>query len=103
MRLFQIYYMKPEWFRDGICGDKPDIKNLDKTHQLVTITRGNDLEDIFDFMQGHNWSKNGEAADLIEKLGLHHTSMSVGDIVIDDERNVHLCCSFDWENLGKQE
>ena len=45
----------------------------------------NDLEDVFFKMQGEVWSPHGEARDLILSLGLHHTSMSINDIVYDVE------------------
>jgi hypothetical protein len=32
-------------------------------------------------MQGEFWSPMGEARNLIQTLGLHHTSMSCGDVV----------------------
>jgi hypothetical protein len=39
-------------------------------------------EDIFQAMQGENWSPNGEARELIEARGADHTSMSVGDRIV---------------------
>ena len=33
-------------------------------------------------MQGEAWSPQGQARYLIDKLGVGHTSMSVGDIII---------------------
>ena len=39
------------------------------------------LEKAWEMMQGHNWSPEGEARDLITALGLRHTSMSVGDLI----------------------
>jgi len=39
------------------------------------------LDDVFRYMQGDVWSPNGEARAHIERLGLQHTSMSVGDII----------------------
>lgn len=42
------------------------------------------LEMIFCEMQGEVWSPKGERRSLIEKLGLCHTSMSVGDLVYCD-------------------
>lgn len=29
---FQVWYMRPEWFRNGILGGKPDPADLDATH-----------------------------------------------------------------------
>jgi hypothetical protein len=41
-----------------------------------------DLEKVFREMQGEIWSPNGEAYDLIDALGVEHTSMSTNDIVV---------------------
>jgi predicted MPP superfamily phosphohydrolase len=43
------------------------------------------LDDIFEMMQGENYSPAGEARDLIRSSGTHHTSMSVGDIIEDEK------------------
>ena len=84
MRKYQVWYMKPEWFRDGIMGDEPNGFDLAKTHirlKDVEIERGTsydaECETIWVAMQGENWSPNGEARPLIEEKGLRHTSMSM--------------------------
>jgi len=41
------------------------------------------LDAVYEAMQGHNWSPQGEARAMIEGLGLEHTSMSVGDVIQD--------------------
>lgn len=38
-------------------------------------------EGMFALMQGENWSPQGEAREFIQGKGLHHTSMSIGDII----------------------
>lgn len=83
---FEIWYMKPEYFREFIQGGPdPDPDNLEKTHvhlKDLTLQGGEaQLERVFYMMQGENWSPEGEARDLIEQKGLRHTSMSVGDVV----------------------
>jgi len=81
--------MSPKHFRDGIMGYDwckendclPDPKNLKKTHILLGTMQEDDLNKIFRTMQGERWSPQGEARDKIKKLGLKHTSMSVGDVI----------------------
>ena len=92
MRKYQVWYMKPEWFRDGIMGDEPNGFDLAKTHirlKDVEIERGTsydaECETIWVAMQGENWSPNGEARPLIEEKGLRHTSMSVGDVLVEED------------------
>jgi hypothetical protein len=70
----QIYYKKEPDFmepEDPVC-----IWNYQFLFGLPC-----DLEEVFFLMQGEQWSPNGEARELIELLGLRHTSMSVGDLI----------------------
>jgi hypothetical protein len=93
---YEIWYMRPAYFADGIMGYNflnkygklPDFLNLDKTHALARIIVREDsvssaiLESIFVEQQAHNWGKDADATnDLLESKGLQHTSMSCGDIV----------------------
>ncbi len=41
---------------------------------------------VFGMMQGERWSPKGEARRMIRELGLHHTSMSVGDVMVTNRR-----------------
>jgi len=85
----RIWYARPEKTRDlgvghDFCFKKgllPSRANLEATHILVGAISATDPEAIFDLMQGERWSPSGQARSLITKLGLHHTSMSVGDVV----------------------
>ena len=85
----QIWYVKNEFHRafcmglqfaeaDGFIFDS---KCPGATHELVGYVTDAEKEDLFDALQGENWSPEGEARHLIRKLDVH-TSMSVGDIVI---------------------
>lgn len=84
----EIWYSKPETFRDLIVGSfgkgylNIDPKNLNKTHIKLTTIPATDPEDVFSKMQGENWSPRGEARELITSKGLNHTSMSVGDVMV---------------------
>jgi hypothetical protein len=103
MAKFEIWYMKPDWFREGIFGKKPDPVNLEATHvhlkQLELPGGMAQLQRVFDEMQGENWSPNGEARPLIEAKGLQHTSMSVGDVVVDESGQAHIVARFGFEAL----
>lgn len=59
-----------------------DPKDLSKTHALVGKIQETDLDTVYGLMQGNMWSPRGEARTLINSLGLHHTSMSVGDVIV---------------------
>ena len=78
----EIWYVNNKGFREFIHGDKlPSIENLEKTHILLGKIRGIDLEETYRIMQAEFWSPEGEAAPLLQKLGLKHTSMSIGDVI----------------------
>lgn len=101
---YQVWYMKPEWFRQGICFAKPDPMNLASTHVHLKDVEASGLERVWVAMQGDNWSPNGEAGPLIEEKGLQHTSMSVGDVAIDaDNGEVFLVANIGFKKIGQLE
>lgn len=98
---YQIWYMKPEFFRDGILEIQvPDPHNLAATHVYLKDTEASGLDAVYDGMQDEVWSPNGEARELIQSKGLVHTSMSVGDVIVDDVGNVHLVSMMGFKPLG---
>ena len=110
MRKYEVWYMKAEWFRNGICGDKPDPMRLDKTHvllkeiEVVKTEEETDLERVWVAMQGENWSPKGEARPLIAEKGLRHTSMSVGDVAVEiDSGKVWVVSGVGFKLLGYNE
>jgi hypothetical protein len=104
MAKFQVWYMRPEWFREGSFGKLPDRNDLLKTHvplKSVAVENGtpNPLQYVFHMMQGEIWSPNGEARALIKSKGLEHTSMSVGDVIVDENGRANIVASFGFEEL----
>jgi hypothetical protein len=91
---YVVYYMKPDSFSTFILGVvKPTIADLNTTHtQLLRIERPS-LEEVFHYLQGEVWSPNGEARSLIQRLGLAHTSMSVGDVVHAVDTDEYFVCA----------
>ena len=92
---YEIWYAR-SWIGFGsgmytVCG-------LEKTHVMVCTLDALDLGDAFRRMQGEVWSPNGEARELIERLGLTHTSMSAGDVIYDGQI-YWLCLSGGWKEL----
>ena len=90
----QVWYTKDNF----VLGTSEINKfNLSETHVHI----GNiDLdtfvdapqEDAFRYLQGCRWSPKGEAWDLIKNSGTNHTSMTVGDILVINDK-VYLCKS----------
>jgi len=97
---YQIWYMRPTWFAEGIMGKLPDAGNLHATHLHLTNIDANGLDAGYAAMQAEHWSPNGEARPLIEILGLEHTSMCVGDVLIDDVGNVHTVANTGFKAIG---
>lgn len=89
MSRFQVWYMRPEFFRDGILGFKflqsqaklPRAAHLNATHVFLKEIEAADKNAAFSAMQAEVWSPRGEAQALLEAKGLTHTSMSVGDVL----------------------
>lgn len=76
--------MGAEWARER--GGLPTLATLEETHRLVGTLAETDLEKVWILMQGFSWSPAGQANGLITRLGLRHTSMSVGDVLEIDGR-----------------
>jgi len=99
----EIWYMKPEWFRNGSGGEQPDPANLDRTHIHLGSVAEHIRERLWIALQGEIWSPGGEARDLIRQAGLKHTSMSVGDVIVQDEggvRMAYVVASSGFDYLG---
>lgn len=80
--------------------DTHDVSELPRTHVRVGDVNEADEEQIYAMMQGETWSPRGEARDLIIGLGLHHTSMSVGDAIVFEEGRAVVIAPFGFEELS---
>jgi hypothetical protein len=101
----EVWYSKTEYFGPFNLGEYAefDPQDLSKTHILLgTTDRPKDeknresLSRLFIDLQGENWSPNGEANFLIRRLGLSHTSMSVGDVIRFKTGEVYFCKPISW-------
>lgn len=87
----EIWYAKDAAMRDFVMGldflrrhdpgKVPTRATYKKSHVRIGKIKANRPERIFGMMQGERWSPEGEARTMLGKLGIHHTSMSIGDIV----------------------
>jgi len=109
MKTYSVWYMRPDFFRDGMMGARwlrkhdrmPDPSKLDATHIFLGAFEADSLEGLFYKMQGEVWSPNGEARPIIRAKGLQHTSMSVGDIAVDQNTwEVHLVDRWGFAKIG---
>lgn len=108
MKEFDVFYMRPTFFRDGIMGYNSLVKAkklpkptaLSDTHKFLKTALAENLEDLFRRMQAEVWSPKGEARELISGAGLEHTSMSVGDIAVEANGNVWMVDHTGWKQLN---
>ena len=99
---YQVWYMKPSFFR-GMVGDWPDPHNLSDTHVHLKDIEAESREDAWSRMQADIWSRNDEAHDLIRSKGLQHTSMSIGDVLVEENEAVYLVTATGFKWLPKDE
>jgi len=82
---FGIYYrINPTFREDGFPRTQAQ---LERKYRFVKTVEAESKEQAFEMMQADRWSPNGEARDLIKNLRLHHTSMSVGDLIKEDNKH----------------
>ena len=106
----EIWYAHPDVARDlhiatMVEEEGEDLipetyEDLSDTHVHLGSVAETDLETIFRLMQGLFWSPQGEARALIEKKGLIHTSMNVGDVIVVDGV-MHMVESMGFSRLGE--
>ena len=94
---YKAYYARSPLALLG--GTAPTVADLPQTHVFVRALQATDLEEVYWQMQGENWSPKGEARPLIERLGLSHTSLSLGDVVQAPDGRYHVCRWSGWEEL----
>ena len=98
--MFKVYYAAVPAHAILFYVDQPfSVELLPVTHRFVCELDVPRLENVFVRMQGEVWSPNGEARELIASLGLHHTSMSIGDVVRDDDGVHWMCAHRGWQRL----
>ena len=98
--MFAVFYRtKPTFFENERAAE--DWKADDGTYTFVIGMNADNLEDLYIRMQGQNWSPHGEARMLIKHVGLHHTSMSVGDLAWrQSDKTLHECRMIGWEQIA---
>ena len=97
---YQIWYMKPSFLR-GLVGSSPDPNNLSASHVHLKDIEADNREDAFDRMQAGIWSPNGDALDLIQSKELQRTSMTIGDVLVDETGAVYLVTGIGFSRLPK--
>jgi hypothetical protein len=111
MKKFWVYYRKEPTFRTyGKAQKETEVQTVydmnersvwvnPNIYQFVAMTWADDIDHVFHTMQGEVWSPNGEARSLIRALGLDHTSMSVGDLVVTEDGDAFECDMVGWKDI----
>ncbi len=99
--LYFVYYKRNTNLRENPNITFEEVtKGNDYVFVMTHIT--NNLERLFSYMQGDNWSPNGEARSYIESLDLDHTSMVVGDVALDIYTgSMYECARAGWNRVYK--
>lgn len=98
MSFYAVLYTKN--LRDRYFDAPKSSEVFDEYEAVNLFFSAASQESVYHHFQGDVWSPNGEACDLIEKLGLFHTSMSIGDIVVDIELwKAYIVARFGFEEL----
>ena len=104
MPRYEVYYARrPTFHPSGEFGTpRLTAAVLPSSHVHLCEIEAASLSDAFWRMQGENWSPNGEARELLQSLGLSHTSMSVGDVLQDEEGIYWECLDRGWRPLADE-
>jgi hypothetical protein len=101
MKTYAVYYQLPGAGFTFFPREDLTVANLEKTHVLVKKgLRASSKDAVFTKMQAENWSPQGQAASLIQSLGLQHTSMSVNDVLRDPQGQFWQCMFLGWRQIN---
>ena len=96
IRRFRVLYRRR--FLGGFSANPASLKLED--YVVLGSIAADSYQECFGLMQGENWSPNGKANSLIRYVGTDHTSMSVGDVVVDEATGVlYYCAPCGWETI----
>jgi len=98
MPRYQILYAhRPTFHASGEIGTaRLTVTEMQSTHVRLCEVEADGLDDAWRQMQAEHWSPNGEARPLLQRLGLSHTSMSVGDVIQDEDGTYWECLDLGW-------
>lgn len=109
MPKYKVFYVKHSTFmKFKRTTRQPVLEEI--THSYIKTVKMKNLNDLFlhfqvlppEYNQPTVWNrKNAEADNYALNLkGVHHTSMSVGDCVLDIETNkLYECASVGWNEI----
>ena len=103
----KVYYqLSTEKTAGSLYSDKitftPNVTHV----QVGMVSADWGLDDIFNYFNWMTGNREGNCpkeftAKLQATEGLHHSSMSVGDVVVQSNGHVFVCASIGWRELVK--
>ena len=101
MPTYQIFYARQPIFHPSGSFGSPHLTTttIQSSHVRLCEVEADSLDDAWRQMQAEHWSPNGEARPLLERLGLSHTSMSVGDVIQDEDGTYWECLDLGWRAI----
>ena len=73
----EIWYLK-----DGRDPSDTDVNNLYRSHAMIGTLAETDPETILSMMQSENWNTDNGAENMLDSLGVEHSSMRTGDVIV---------------------
>lgn len=83
----QIAFIRAPYFFRFYSGEVlPELSSLATTHVIIGNILETGLDEIYRILQKEVWSPNDEACTMLRELGVAHTSIGPGDVVIIGDR-----------------
>ena len=73
----EIWYLK-----NGRDPSDTDVNNLYRSHAMIGTLAETDPETILSMMQSENWNTDNGAENMLDSLGVEHSSMRTGDVIV---------------------
>ena len=109
MPKYQIFYARqPTFHPSGAPGiqrltaaamQSSHVRLRGTASEAVCEIEADSLDHAWCQMQAERWSPNGEARPLLERLSLSHTSMSVDDVIRDQDGTHWECLDLGWRPI----
>ena len=101
MSKYGIYYARqPTYLASGQFGTPLlTVSRLPASHVRVCDIQAGSRGDVWLAMQAENWSPYGESTPLLQRLGLTHTSLSIGDAIKDEDGVFWECVEWGWRRI----
>jgi len=76
----QVWYQKKDTQTNRV-----NLNDLSSTHSMVGTLKETDPEAVLSMMQSESWNTDNNAESMLNKLGVSHSSMTTGDVVVVDK------------------